>query len=511
MIRRNWPQATLWLCITLQAAITLSLSLTLRYTFKTSGHDGYIFAQLLHNAIAGDGLVTTIAPPFTLQHWLGFHFSPILYALAPIFRLFPHVETLLVLHSVFLALAAWPIYRIACHLLGSPKLALIAAISYLINPFVFNAGIWDFHEIAVAPLLIAYGIWAVITRRRLLLLCVCLLLLTVKEHYGLSVAGFGLLWIWHCRKRWRFGIGLTVLGLLAFCVILKIIMPHFSPLDMPVMMVGDSLLDRYSWLFDMFNHQDTLHRVLFQSLLYGLLLFFYFLFLPIASIIWLLPASADLVANMLTSVDMPRYPFSYHSAAIIPTLIVASIMYVRRQKNHQQKWIMGALAVLAWPMAYAGLQTPLHPGNMWETDRMTLAYSPQDQQALTHINAILASDTAITAQDNILPHIKLGLNRHSFPNAMSSSEYMILKIDFMLTRSTTIMGAPYSVRAPVYFEYVEKLLAQKQWGIAYYQGDWFLLKKGTADISGGRDAARKALVNAQKQYKQTLQAVKAAQ
>src|SRR5262249_12273478 len=155
----------------------------------------------LYNLLAGHGLIVTIAPPFVEQSWLGVHFSPILYLIAPLYALFPSTSTLLILNSVLIPLCAWPMFLIARTLLGSDVKALIVAMLYLLHPCVLNACIWDFHEIAFAPLAFGFGLLAVVEKRRWQLVACCIALLAIKEHYGLAVFGFALLWFSQTRER----------------------------------------------------------------------------------------------------------------------------------------------------------------------------------------------------------------------------------------------------------------------------------------------------------------------
>jgi uncharacterized membrane protein len=209
------PCLILAILIIAEIILTYSFALTLRYELKTGASDGLSFAQTMFNFINGSGLISSVVPPFIEQNWLGFHFSPILYAIIPIYYLFPYIETLLFIHSFFIALAAVPIFFIAKKLLESQWYALVIAIFYLVNPFVFNAQIWDFHEIAFAPLTISLMLWAVINKHKYWLVFFCVILLTIKEHYGLAVFGTGLLWAWHWRDP-KFGLGLAAIGLISF-------------------------------------------------------------------------------------------------------------------------------------------------------------------------------------------------------------------------------------------------------------------------------------------------------
>jgi uncharacterized membrane protein len=56
---------------------------------------------------------------------LGDHFTPILYPLSLLYLLAPQPEALLVFQTAFLALAAWPLFRIGVNTSGCPEVGLL--------------------------------------------------------------------------------------------------------------------------------------------------------------------------------------------------------------------------------------------------------------------------------------------------------------------------------------------------------------------------------------------------
>ncbi|WP_259365254.1 DUF2079 domain-containing protein [Flaviflexus equikiangi] len=91
---------------------------------------------------------------------LGDHFHPILVLLAPFFRLFPTGFTLLVIQAGMFALSAWPIVSLAEERLGR-RSALLVGASYVLSWGLINAVWAQFHEIAFAVPLLAFGlVWS---------------------------------------------------------------------------------------------------------------------------------------------------------------------------------------------------------------------------------------------------------------------------------------------------------------------------------------------------------------
>jgi uncharacterized membrane protein len=466
----------------MQAALTYSFSTTLHYSLKTSGLDGTTFEQILWNVVGGNGLVTTLPPPYIKQNWLGFHFSPILYAVAPIYCLFPNIKTLLFLHSFLIAIAAIPIFFAAKILLKSQWQALTISIFYLINPFVINAQIWDFHEIAFAPLIISLILLSVIRKKRAWLIFFCAILLTIKEHYGLAVFGIGILWAYHWRD-YKLGLALATFGLIAFITVIKIIMPHFSTIGGAAMLSENSEINFFSWVTHPLADIDLLKRRIFDAIFYGILLLFSLWFQPIFSIAWLFPALADGAINALSNNDMLRHPSSYHSAAIIPVLLIAYTRTISKRYNNTtrlKRWeVIGVTSLMVGLFTYSFTSLPKLPNNFWELSAPRFSLTKEDEAARNDVLKIIGETSSVSAQSNILPHIPVREQIYMFPHGIENSEYIIIKTAIPFAKKSNVFGVPYfSKYTDKYFFAAFQIINDKNWGIVYYQNNWLLLKRG---------------------------------
>lgn len=480
----NKYNAFLLLClITLaQAVFTFSFIITNLYEIKTSGVDGRSFEQVIFNFLNGNGLTSTIAPPYIKQSWLGVHFSPILYVISPIYLLFPHIEIFPFLQSFLLAAAAIPIFFTARIIIKSDWYALIIAILYLINPFVINAQIWDFHEIAFAPLIISFILWSIVAKRPLYFVMFCSILLLIKEHYGLAVFGSGLLWAWRWRE-YRFGIIVSIFGLLSFFLVIMVIMPNINPTGAAAMMSAHSSIDHFSWIFSPLQNIDLLLFRLYESALYILLIISLLLFQPIFSFMWLLPALADFVVNSLSNNSMLRDPFSYHSAAIIPVLLIAyADSITKRYKDDttsSKSHMLIATSVIVIVFSYALSSLPYFPNNLWEFSSPRFARAQKDQESIDKVNEIIGKDSSVTAQCNLLPHITIRKLLYLFPNNISESEYILINTSIPFDRKSNVFGNPYSgTDTDRFFGTLLKILDEGKFGIIFYQNNWLLFKRG---------------------------------
>lgn len=475
------PFLLLLLLVLLDGFFTYSLILTNFYELKTSGVDGKSFEQVIFNFINGNGLTSTIAPPYIKQSWLGVHFSPILYAIAPLYWLFPNLETLLFLQSFCVAIAAIPIFFAARIITRSNWQPLTIAAFYLATPFVINAQIWDFHEIAFAPLTLSLILWAIAAKKRNLFIISCLILLLVKEHYGLAVFGSGILWAWHWRE-YKFGISAAVLGLLAFFVTITVIMPQINPTGAAAMMSANSHINHFGWLLSPLENFSLLTSKLVDAITYFTLLMSLFVWQPVFSFMWLLPALADFTINTASSNNMLLHPSAYHSAAIIPVLLIAYTKTIAGLYNDNSRIRRGtiilATAIMVMVFFYRLSSLPYLPNNIWEFSTHKFSLSASDAAATDRIQQIIG-DASISAQSNILPHIKVRSEMYLFPNNLDKADYVLLKLSIPFYLRSNVFSIPYyNEYTDIYFSSLYRMLDDKNFSIVFYEDNWLLFKRG---------------------------------
>jgi len=135
--------------------IFTSYSILKHYTFKTYAYDLGIYCQALCTFLKGRLFYET---PDLIHNpsgsFFGVHFSPILFLIAPVFAAYPHAETLLLVQSLALGLAAIPIYLLSRYYNLPQELSVILALSYLLHPFTQSANLYDFHPHSFIPFFI---------------------------------------------------------------------------------------------------------------------------------------------------------------------------------------------------------------------------------------------------------------------------------------------------------------------------------------------------------------------
>jgi len=195
--------------------------------FETNAYDLGIFDQ----AVAG---YSRFGAPLSLvkgvhngfgTHFsvLGDHFSPILAVLGPFYRVFPHVQTLLIAQAVLFALSVPFVWMFTRRALGTLPAYLIA-LGYSLSWCLQGALADDFHEIAFAVPLIAIAIERLDAGKIRTAVIAAALLLLVKEDLGPVVALFGLV-IGLRTRRWKTGLVLFVAAIVVTVIEVDVLIP----------------------------------------------------------------------------------------------------------------------------------------------------------------------------------------------------------------------------------------------------------------------------------------------
>ncbi|MFF8280375.1 DUF2079 domain-containing protein [Streptomyces lateritius] len=201
--------------------------------FGTSGYDLGIFAQAVRSyaelRTPASEIRTATAPPgFDGDAYplLADHFHPVLALLGPLYRLFPHVEVLLLAQSGLVAVSVYVISRAAQRHLPHPGAAVSVGLAFGLCWGLQQLAGFDFHEVAFAVPLLALACRAHLDGRWRAAACWAACLPLVKEDLGVTTAVFGLLLMRHHR---RGGAALCAFGAASTVLVVCVVLPAWAP------------------------------------------------------------------------------------------------------------------------------------------------------------------------------------------------------------------------------------------------------------------------------------------
>lgn len=231
--RRVWPYV--WILTGLVAIIYSSYALWLHSHYNTHGHDLGIYDQLVWHLSRLEAPITTVrrGPIISL---FGDHFDPIMYLLAPVYAVFRSPAVLLIAQALLFSALLPLLFILGTKWRIPPIPALMVAACFTLNPGIFLAVNFDFHDYAFVPMLLVCAMLAATAERWRWYWAAIIGLLLTKEPLGIYVTLFGLMLLLQAIPFRRakqasifHGLITMVVGVGAFFLITRVVIPFFSP------------------------------------------------------------------------------------------------------------------------------------------------------------------------------------------------------------------------------------------------------------------------------------------
>lgn len=384
---------------------------------------------------------------------LAFHADFILVLLAPFYYIWSDPKMLLLIQAVVVGLGAIFVYLLARDLLQNKLLALTLAGSYLLNPSVQRATIYDFHAVTLTTTFLLGAFYFIYKKRYGWFIIFAILAGITKEQIWLIIAFLGLYIAarscpFQIKKNWKiiydkwnrkeFVLGALVFvisGLLFYSLIWHAIpqssqsSQHFalgyfagdneSPSDLVknIFLSPDTTLEK---VFDE-GRRDYMKKLLLPL---G--------YLPLGALWLAIFPSADLALNFLSDKEQLHQIYYQYTAAISPFLFIAcmyAILYLRKLIPQVPVFCYtGFIAFFALYGAY--LYGPL-PGAKEPNIAMITKPAKDKDMIQTAIRKIDAK-YSVTATNNIGAHLSHRERLYNVPHGMGQSDFIV----FLMTEGT---------------------------------------------------------------------------
>jgi uncharacterized membrane protein len=326
------PAFAVWSAAFAYAAFFGYHTIAFHRNVSTHSFDLGTFDNLHWNLVHGGPLfkISPISGPTGASH-LGYHANFIAFAIAPVYALYPHPETLLALQALLMGGAAIPLFVWARRHVGAWPAAIISC-CYLLYPPLHGANLYDFHFLSLSPFFIWTTLCLLEQRRDRLATVLLLMTLALREDVAASVVILGLYLAWW-GKRPRAGTAVALVSGVYFLVMKFAVMRHFR--------ADPSFVDAYRGLLPpgeatfggvlmtvVGNPAFTLGTLLDRAkLVYVLMLLVPLAFLPVSRPIGLFFAIPGLVFTLLSTGYAPLLQISFQytahwTAFLFPALVL---------------------------------------------------------------------------------------------------------------------------------------------------------------------------------------------
>jgi uncharacterized membrane protein len=434
----------------------------LRYcAFKAYAWDLGIFTQSLWTALYANRFFYYTCELFVNPSgsFFAVHFSPILFLVLPFYWLHSTPETLLVLQSFVIALAAFPIYKLAREYAGGRIVGLAFAVAYLMYPGTQWVNWYDFHVQAFLPFLFSYTIYYVVKENWSRYFLFLTLSLICEEHVAFISLFIGLYIAWKYRE----GIILafkkkkpftTELMIPALTIAISIIWYWFTlwqretffpinplaineflgsgnfsilgakdPLEIPLLVILRPINAVQALIYD--GHI----KLLYLSLLFGPLAFFSFK-APSA----LIPTLPWFTFSLLSQALVHHTLGHHYEAYIAAFVFVAAIFGLRKNflKKSELRGINKSLKkIMVCSLIFFVAATPFSPLVLYFFPDQTIVYVGEHEKLLNDIVAKIPQNAAVLTQNNIFPRVSNRLEAYVVPNVFLETGIRELAVNFV--------------------------------------------------------------------------------
>jgi uncharacterized membrane protein len=377
------------------------------HAFETGRFDLGNMAQAIWSTVEGRPLDVTELGGDQISR-LGAHVDPFLALFAPLWLVWPSPTMLLVVQAAAIALGALPIFWLGRKHLGSEWAGVFCGLAYLVYPAVQWLALDEFHPVALACPLLAFGFWYLDEDRLWAFVPFGVLAALTKEEIPLVVAALGV-WYAIAKGRRLAGTVIAVAGTATSALWLGAVMPHFREGAEPAFygrydavggspagIVKTALTDPLAIAEAVTERRDLLYLVELGVPLAAL-----FLLSPLV----LIAAVPELLANLLSSVGNQTSIRFHYTAPITPFLFAAAIFgasqFVRRRE--------AAATILAFSLVAGIALGPLRAGELVPEQR-----SDHDRIAERAV-ALIPSDAPVSSTNALGGHLSERRRIHSFP------------------------------------------------------------------------------------------------
>ncbi len=474
------------LALAIAYGVLFSVLALLRHaSFETHTFDLALHHQATWNTFHGRFFAYTLvsADGYLLPILLGDHVNLILLLAVPFYLLHEGAETLLVLQALVVGSAAFPLFRVAREVSGSVSAALLLTGTYLLNPALHAANLYDFHAIVPGAAFLIWAFWRARAGGTWSLALAVVLALLCQENVGLAVVCLGLSMVFLGRR--RAGLAVAAAGAAWFTLCFFVILPHYNP------GIGSNYVSRYrefgstpvAVILGLLGRPSRLVSRLLEP---GTRNWLFSLFAPFGFIPFLAPqvlvvGASELLLNLLSFFPFQR-TIDYQYAAIpvaaaalaAPwgTRALARRLGPRLRLGTPAATVAIAGVVLASSIAfqlsrYGTLRILANPY------RDSYRISAHDRMAPRFLGAVPA-DATVSAQDAIAPH----LNRPviwCFPQ-VRDADVVLLDLSGSIFPASLFPLRGQSPEAS-YYEYVQRLLAGTAYRIDDAAGGWLRLSR----------------------------------
>jgi uncharacterized membrane protein len=412
--------------------------------------------------------------------------------LAPIYAIYQHAETLLVLQALLIGGAAIPLFLFATRYVSRWTAALVAGL-YVCNPAVHGTNLYDFHYLPLGLFFLWLSLYALEAKKNVLSVIAIVLTLSVREDVGAGLGIIGAYLVLSGRRPWA-GVIVALIGAFYFVLLKLVLMPMalsgtqaFVGMYQGLLPPGES---NFSGVLKTAfgNPAFTMVNLLEEKkLVYVLEILVPLAFLPMRRPIGILCALPGFVFTLLSTGYDPLielgFQYPAHWNAYLYIALIANLAWAGQPRHDDDTF--GPARRRAWiaALAVSTLIATYHYGVFFQSNVARAGFgvanfgaTVAEREAMKQVRDLIAQippRAKVVASERLVPHVSNRPDAYTLRVGLYDAEYLLLD-----TR-----GVGNEERA-----FARKAFDAEKFGVVEIRGPFVLAKRGfdsprTAEIA----------------------------
>lgn len=400
---------------------------------------------------------------------LSSHADFILILLAPFYILWEDPRMLLLLQTVVVSLGALFVFLLAKKIINNNGISLILSFSYLLNPSIERANLYDFHAVTFATTFFLSAFYFLVKKRYALFLLFAILAGLTKEQVWLTVSFLGIYVVLSSKKK-IFGGSLFFLSVIIFYLLIWSIIPtvrganhfaieYYSDFGSSPTEIVKSIFFSPLKTLEILTQQSRLNYLLQLNLPLG--------FLPVVFPFPLIFVIQDFLINLLSKNAQLHQIFFQYTATISPFLFISSVYAIKflRQILPKIPLKLYSFYILLFALLGAFLYGPLPFAKYPDLDTIT---KPQkNKEVIYNFLHSVPQNYSVTSTNNLGGHLSHREKIFTIPEMVDKTDIIAF-----------LLGDPFAQPSPAkQKEMVKNLKKDKRYKIILEKDELIVFQK----------------------------------
>ncbi|MBU3978466.1 DUF2079 domain-containing protein [Patescibacteria group bacterium] len=460
------PHETILFCLFLTYVLYFTITSFLRYdNFYTGRFDLGNMVQTVWNTSHGRIFILTDPNGTDILSRLAFHADFILILLTPFYFIWSNPKILLLIQSIIVGAGSFFIFLIAKDILKNKNLALVFSFTFLINPGIQRANLYDFHAVTLAIFFLLGTYYFYLKKKYIYFSIFAILAALTKEEIWLITGLFGLfIFLFHKKK--VFGTAIFLISVSIFTILIWYAIPHALGSQHFALSYysefGNSPLKIIKTII--FSPLKTIGTILApEHLNYLCQLFLPVGFLSLLAPLYLVFAAPDLLINLLSNNSQLHQIYYQYTAAINPFIFVAAIMgvaFLKKITKLPAVFFMIYLLIISLLSAY--LFGPLPGAKGSNLDMYTRQLD--ERNFIDKYLSGIPKHLSVASTNNAGSHLSERQQIYTVPNGIEKADIVV----FLLTNSRALISEE---------QMIEKLKQNDKYSLILEKNKFVVFKK----------------------------------